>query len=94
MPSQVADAVGNDLGGPEPVEEAHREEVGEQREGAAVVGVDDRVRAAAGVDLPQPVRDRPDGLVPRDGREVPGALGTDAPQRAGQRTAGSSHSLL
>ena len=32
----------------------------------------------------EPVRDRADGLVPRDRREVAGALGADAPQRAGQ----------
>ena len=44
VPGLVADRVRVDLGRAEPVEEPQREEVGEEREGARVVGVQDGVR--------------------------------------------------
>ena len=44
LAGHVADRVGDDLGGAEAVEEAHREEEGEERDGAGVMGVDDGVR--------------------------------------------------
>ena len=52
----VADGVGVDLGRAEPVEEAHREEVADQREGAGVVGVEDR-SAPGSATIAQPAGD-------------------------------------
>ena len=73
---QVADGVGVDLGRAEPVEEAHREGVGEQRERAGVVGVEDRLRPLGGVDLAEPRGDRRRWPRPRrPARRSPAPLG-------------------
>src|SRR5919106_692163 len=44
----VADGVGDDLGGADAVEEAHREDEGEHRQRGGIVGVDDSVWAGVG----------------------------------------------
>ena len=78
VPGLVADRVRVDLGGPEPVEEAEREEVRQEREGAGVVRVQDRVRPDGRLDSLQSLGDLGKRLVPGDGLEPALALGSGA----------------
>ena len=84
VPGLVADRVRVDLGRAQPVEEAQRKEVGEEREGARVVGVQDRVRAGGRLDATETLGDLLERIVPGDGLEPPVAL------RAGRGEAGAS----
>ena len=80
----VADRVGVDLRRSEPVEEAQREEVGEEREGSRVVRVQDRVGARLGLDPVEALGDLGERLVPGQGLEAAVALRPDPAQRARQ----------
>ena len=88
VPGLVADRVRVDLGSAEAVEEAQREEVGEQRERAGVVGVQERVRTCGRDDFLETAGDRRERLVPRHGLEAALALRADAPERSRQARLG------
>src|SRR5262245_16516058 len=66
------------------MEEPQRKEKAEQRDGAAVVRVEDRLRPRGGNDVLEPIRDRRERFVPRRGLESPGALRPDPSQWPGQ----------
>jgi hypothetical protein len=78
----VADRVRIDLRRPEPVEEPEREEVAEEREGARVVGVQDRVGAGLVLDPVEALGDPAERVVPGDRLEPALALRADAAKRA------------
>jgi hypothetical protein len=80
----VADRVRVDLGRAQPVEEPQREEVGEEREGAGVVSVQDRVRAGGRLDAPEALGDLRESLVPGDWLEPRLALRADPAKRPRQ----------
>ena len=84
VPGLVADRVRVDLGRAESVEEAQRKEVGEEREGARVVGVQDCVRAGGRLDATETLGDVPERIVPGDGLKLPLALRAGPAQRARQ----------
>jgi hypothetical protein len=80
----VADRVRIDLGRPESVEETQRKEVGEEREGACVMGIQDRVSAGPRLDAAKALGDLGERLVPGSRLELPLALRADPAKRARQ----------
>ena len=82
VPGLVADRVRVDLGRAQPVEEPKRKGVGEERERARVVGVQDRVCAGGRLDATETLGDLPERIVPGDGLEAPVALRAGATKRA------------
>ncbi len=77
----VADRVGVDLGGAQPVEEAHGELAREQRAGPRVVGVQDRLRPVTFDDVAQARRDFAQRVVPGAALESGARLRAAAAQR-------------
>jgi len=85
----VADRIGLDLRGAKGFEEAQRKFAREQRAGARVVGVEDRLGAVA-FDRPlELLRDLRERIVPRDGLEVAIEFRASAPQWALESRRGS-----
>ena len=80
MAGEIADAVGLDLAGAQPVEEAGGKAAGDEGAGAGVMGMPDSRWPALRDNALQPGRDLAQRLVPGDGGEAAFALGADALQ--------------
>ena len=80
VPGHVADRVRLDLGRPQPMKEAQRKHVCEQRQGAAVVSMQNGLRARGLDGLVQLGRDVRESLVPAEALEAPVSLRADAPE--------------
>src|SRR5260370_6220825 len=89
VPGHVADRVGADLGRAEPIKETHRKEVAHERDGAAVVRIQDGLRPGAR-DYPlEPLSDRGECNVPGHRLEAALALAVYAAKRPRQARVGA-----
>ena len=84
VPGHVADRVRLDLGRPQPMKEAQRKHVRQQRQRAAVVGVQNGLRARGLDHLGQLGGNVREGRVPADALEASGSLRADTAQRIPQ----------
>ena len=81
VPGHVADRVRLDFGRSQPVKETQRKHVRQQRQRAAVVGVQNGLRAGSLDHLAQCGGNAREGRLPADALEAPGSLRADAAQR-------------
>src|ERR1700719_1285275 len=88
VPRHVADAVGADLGRAEPIEETHRKEVAHERDGAAVVRIQDGLRPGARDDPLEPLSDRGERDIPSHMLETALALAAHAAKRPSEARVG------